>query len=102
MREQRQLELLNAIHPMIVKECLRNESKTGYLQLYVDNDFNLIESSVEFIDGGFDSGEFVQREPIKPIAPERVKDAINIYYSILWWDNKTKWNVKELVLIAEY
>jgi hypothetical protein len=101
MREVKQLEFLNNSHYRIIEECIKNENKTGYLQLYVDNDFNLIENSVSFIEGDFNREEFTQREPVKAIAPERIKDAIFIYYSILWWDNKTKWNIKELVLLSK-
>ena len=101
MRDIKQLEFLKSSHAKIVKECYKNESKTGYLRLYVDTDFNLIETSVEFIEGEFNRDEFNQREPVKAIAPERIKDAFFIYYSILWFDNKTKWNIKELVLLSE-
>lgn len=101
MREANQLEFIKNNHYRIVEECYKNENKTGYLQVYVDNDFNLIENSVKFIEGDFNRDEFTQREPVKAIAPERIKDAIFIYYSILWWDNKTKWNIKEMVLLSE-
>ena len=101
MREVKQLEFLAGNHHRIVAECYKNENKTGYLQLYVDNDFNVIENSVKFIEGDFNREDFTQREPVKAIAPERIKDALFIYYSILWWDNKTKWNIKELVLLSE-
>jgi hypothetical protein len=101
MREIKQLEFITNSHYRIVEECYKNEAKTGYLQLYVDNDFNLIENSVIFIEGEFNREEFTQRESVKAIAPERIKDAIFIYYSILWWDNKTKWDIKELVLLSE-
>lgn len=101
MRELKQLEFINSYHATILKECYKNESKTGYLELYVDSSFNLIETSIKFIEGEFNRDEFNQREPVKAIAPERIKDAFFIYYSILWFDNKTKWDIKELVLLSE-
>ena len=101
MRELKQLKFITNNHYKIIEECFKNESKTGYLRLYVDNDFNLIENSVKFIEGDFNREEFTQRGPVKAIAPERIKDAIFIYYSIRWWDNKTIWNVKELILLSE-
>ena len=101
MRELKQLEFLKSNHTKIVEECYKNENKIGYLQLYVDSNFNLIETSVEFIEGEFNREDFIQREPVKAIAPERIKNAFFIYYSILWWDNKTKWDIKELVLLSE-
>ena len=101
MREIKQLEFIANNYSRIVNECIKNESKPGYLQLYVDNDFKLIENSVRFIEGDFNREEFTQREPLKPIAPDRINEAFFIYYSILWWDNKTKWEVKELILISE-
>lgn len=101
MREIKQIEFLNKHHATIVKECYKNENKTGYLQLYVDSDFNLIQTSLVFIEGEFNKQDFIDKEPLKAISPERIKDAIYIYYSILWWDNKTKWNIKELVLLSE-
>ena len=101
MRELKQKEFMNRYHATIVKECYKNESKTGYLKLYVDTDFNLIENSLRFIEGEFNKEDFLSRAPAKAIAPERIKDAIYIYYSILWWDNKTKWDIKELVLLSE-
>ena len=100
MRELKQLDFLKSNQTKIVEECYNNENKIGYLQLYVDSNFNLIETSVEFIEGEFNRDEFTQREPVKAIAPERIKDAVFIYYSILWWDNKTKWDIKELVLFS--
>lgn len=101
MRELKQLEFLENYHTKIVEECIKNEKKTGYLQLYVDNSFNLIDNSLKFIEGDFSIEDFTYREPVKPIAPEKKKEAMFIYYSILWWDNKTKWDIKELILFSE-
>ncbi len=100
MRELKQLDFITNNHSRIVEECYKNENKIGYLKLYVDNEFNLIENSIKFIEGEFNREEFTKKESVKAIAPEKIKDASFIYYSILWFDNKSTWNIKELVLTS--
>ena len=100
MRENRQLEFINSNRSTIIKECLANESKTGYLQLLADSDFNLVEASVRFIEGDFNKDEFtdMSSDKLTTIDPDEIQEAIYVYYSILWEDDKTKWNVRGLAL----
>jgi len=87
----------------IVETCLKNRDKNGYLRLYVDENFDLIESSVVFMEGDFNRDEYLQVKELQPegIDANKVNEAMFIYYSILWWDNKTRWDIRELALTME-
>jgi DNA-directed RNA polymerase specialized sigma54-like protein len=103
MREQKQLQFIQDNRSFIVETCLENRDKNGYLRLYVDENFDLIESSVMFMEGEFNREEYLQVKELQPegIDPNKITEAMFIYYSILWWDNKTRWDVRELVLTME-
>lgn len=101
MREKRQLDFITAIHDRIVRECLKNEKKTGFLLLCADVNFSLVENSLVFMEGAFNTKDYIQFTFKNVVSPERVKEAVYIYYSILWLDNQTKWNVKELILLPK-
>ena len=103
MRQDRQLKFIQDNRSFIVEACLKNRDKNGYLRLYVDENFNLIESSVVFMEGDFNRDEYLQVKELQPegIDANKVTEAMFIYYSILWWDNKTRWDVRELALTME-
>jgi DNA-directed RNA polymerase specialized sigma54-like protein len=103
MRQERQLKFMQDKRSFIVETCLKNRDKNGYLRLYVDENFNLIESSVVFMEGDFNRDEYLQVKELQPegIDANKVTEAMFIYYSILWWDNKTRWDVRELALTME-
>ncbi len=101
MREIGQLCFLQTYYCRILEECIKNRGKTGYLQLFVDDEFKLRENTVEFIEGKFNKRKFIQINQEEPKDREGIIDEFYIYYTILWTDNKTLWNVKELVLIKQ-
>ena len=103
MRQDRQLKFIQDKRSFIVETCLKNRDKNGYLRLYVDENFDLIESSVVFMEGDFNRDEYLQVKELQPegIDANKVTEAMFIYYSILWWDNKTRWDVRELALTME-
>lgn len=97
-REQRQLAFINSHHHEIIMKAVENRDKNGYFSVYVTNDFQLQKNSPNFVQGEFDKTGFISRG--KPKAPKdiEVKDAFFVYYKILWGDNQTAWEVKEVVL----
>jgi len=97
MREQKQLEIFNNNLPKIIEESLKNQGKTGRVELLVGKDFQVI--SLKFEEGKFNKKKFTLRHSVKHLSPEQIKKAIIVYYSILWWDNETIWNVKEPVFL---
>ncbi len=103
MRQERQLKFMQDKRSFIVETCLKNRDKNGYLRLYVDENFDLIESSVVFMEGDFNRDEYLQVKELQPegIDANKVNEAMFIYYSILWWDNKTRWDIRELALTME-
>ena len=60
MRNRMRLDFLDENYPLIIEECLKNKHREGYLRLYSDENFDLIESSVMFIEGAFNKEEFRQ------------------------------------------
>ncbi|SDG82199.1 hypothetical protein [Psychroflexus sediminis] len=52
-REHKQLEFMNNNRSRIIKKYISNKDKEGYVRLYVDDDFNLIEESFKFVEGDF-------------------------------------------------
>ena len=98
MRELKQKEFLDKNLSRIYREALNNEDKIGYVSVYADNNFKLVENSLEFVEGDFDTSEFTLGESPTVLNPQEIEEAFFIYYVILWADNKTKWMVKELAL----
>ena len=97
---KKQLKIIKDNIDEITDLSLKFESKNGYLQLYLDNHFKLIESSEKFIEGDFDREEFTERDIFYDLQGETVIDAFFIYFSLQLFDNKTKWNVKLLILLV--
>jgi hypothetical protein len=90
MRENKQLEFLQKNHIQIVKTALENKNKIGYVQLFVDNDFNLLGNSVKFNESDFDKESFTLATIPHPQKTLEILESEFIYYTVLWFDNKTK------------
>jgi hypothetical protein len=112
MREQKQVEFFEKYNHLIIEEYLKNENNIGYVQIFADNEFELIPP-VKFIKGDFDTKSFVKLEDIlyksknlKTISElqesqkglNKIIDSAFMYCEILWFDNKTKWQIKGLML----
>lgn len=67
---KKQLKIINDNIDEITDLSLKFESKNGYLQLYLDNHFKLIESSEKFIEGDFEE-KSLQREIFFMIYKEK-------------------------------
>lgn len=101
-RENKQLEFLQKNMTTILNTALENKTKIGYVNLYADNNFNLVTNSLRFKECDFDKESFTSITFPNVPQPTAVIEAEFIYYSVLWFDNKTKWQVRELKLIHEY
>jgi hypothetical protein len=100
-RAEKQQKFINTNRLQIVNECFKNKDKTGYVRLFADLEFNPA-GDAEFVEGKFNKNDFHLLDGmLEPSNPEKVNDAFYIYYSVHWFDNKTTWNVKELVLASE-
>ena len=112
MREQKQLEFLEKHNHLIIEEYLKNQNSTGYVQIFADNEFKLIPS-IKFIKGDFDTKSFVKISEIiihkenlsnikesqeEPDKDTTIIDSSFMYCEVLWFDNKTKWQIKGLML----
>ena len=86
--------------------CIEHKDELGYLEIYVDKDFQIIKNLVRFekfknfnenkINKKFN---FLKRKTdIK--FPAELKESFFAYYEILWNDF-TKWPIKENILIWE-
>ncbi len=90
MREQKQLQFIQDNRSFIVETCLENRDKNGYLRLYVDENFDLIESSVVFIEGDFNKEEFneidvnIVKSSSHPVI-KRIRSRETFYFSILFF-----------------
>jgi hypothetical protein len=82
----------------IIKLAVDNESKTGYVKLYVDENFKLIENSLIFIEGDFNKNEYILLKTETPKNKENINNAFFIYYSVFWFNSKTRLDIKELIL----
>jgi len=117
MREKKQLAFYTKNNRLIIDEFLKNENSTGYVQIFADNKFKLIPNSIKFIKGNFDKSEFVKLKDIlyhsenQTIVSnikeseedfkkrdKKIIDAGWLYCEVLWFDNKTKWQIKDLML----
>ena len=87
----------------IYEEYLKNKDKTGFLRFYVDADFNIIEKTLKFIEGDFDTSEFINQNNEIVADSEFIDiEAINIYYKIYWEANKTILQAKEVLVRGEF
>jgi hypothetical protein len=99
MDEFKQIQFLKDIHNEIVSEYLKNYGM-GYIKLCVDEHYNLVQNSMEFIVGPFETDKFQSFTMFKEVhTPGTVVSGIYIYYSIIWYSsdgaNSTTWNLKE-------
>ena len=101
-REKKQVEFYNRNIVKIMNLALQNENKIGYVEVYADNDFNIMEDTLEFKIGKFKKKEFTPLREFKVLNPELIIDACYIYFEILWHYDKTKWQVKQLILSGVY
>ena len=103
IRENKQLEFLQKNHSQIVKKALENENKIGFVELFVDKDFKLLGNGLKFIESDFNKETFTLATiPTHPLTTLEILDAEFIYYTVLWFDNKTKWQVKEIILKGKF
>jgi hypothetical protein len=90
MRNRMRLDFLDENYPLIVEACLKNKHRTGYLRLYSDENFDLIESSVVFIEGDFNKEEFNEidlnrgKSSSHPVI-KRIRSRETFYFSILFF-----------------
>jgi hypothetical protein len=101
-REEKQLDFLNTNFTNIFVEFEKNINKIGYLQVFVNDEFGL--SSINFIEGDFNKEQFTLlnfNNENKINDSITIKDAVYMYVEILWFDNKTKWFVKQLILSGD-
>ena len=90
MRNRWRLDFLDENYPLIVKECLKNKNRKGYLRLYSDENFDLIESSVLFIEGDFNREEFNEidlnrgKSKTHPVI-QSIKKRETVYFSVLFF-----------------
>ena len=83
----------------ILQEALRHTDEKGYLHFELDNNFYLVDNSLEVIRGDFDREEFNITEHKTPQIPEDMEldDAFYVYLSALGADYKTRWNFRKLI-----
>jgi hypothetical protein len=102
MDELKRIIYLGSIRDKIVSECLKNKN-IGYLKLYVDKHNKLVTNTMEFVEGNFESEEFIsfQTANISKLTPGKVTYGIEIYYSVIWadedGDSVTIWKLKESI-----
>ena len=97
--QEKKFEFLKQNNWEILKECLKHREITGYLRIYVYEDYKLKPDNIDFVEGEFDEDEFLLVGNASTDHPHHVEEAEHIYYSILWAEDKTKWNRKKLILI---
>ena len=95
-REERQLEFINNNRLAILSECLKHKNETGYARALADENFKLV--SLKFIAKEFDPREFINTLGTPPKMETPPDVVLNVYFEILWLDNKTKWQGREIVL----
>ena len=109
MEELKRSEYFKSINNQIVIECLKNKG-IGYLTLCINEDLNLVENSMRFIEGPIDTEQFInwtmffgRQKPGRGLNGTLGKavSGFYIYYSIVWYnkDGKTAtlWNLKEFI-----
>jgi len=102
MDEFKRLEYFKSIRSEITIECFKNTG-IGYLTLCIDEDLNLVENSMRFIEGPIDPEKFAEyMAPYQPRAtPGKKQSGFYIYYSIIWYNKDgataTLWNQKEFI-----
>lgn len=99
--EEKQTEFLNQNRLKIIEKALENEHKVGYVQMIADSNLQLIERSLKFIEGKFNSEEYTQIGGKKPLYPEKVVEPFFIYFRVLWFHNKTVWQAKQLLFLEK-
>ena len=99
--EENQTEFLNQNRFKIIEKALENEHKIGYVQMIADSNLQLIERSLKFIEGKFNSGEYTQIGNKQPLDPHNVIEPFYIYFRVLWFHNKTVWQAKQLLFLEK-
>jgi len=85
-RELKQLNFITDVNQNIIFLWNKNNNKTGYVQLFADNNFKLY--GLKFIEGDFDEREFIDLEGETSVS------GYFMYYKLHWQDNHTSWAVK--------
>ena len=97
-REHKQMDFINKHREGIINEYLNNSDAIGFVKIIANNDFDIM-GEIRFQKENFEHTNF--KKVLKNPEPKKgtiIKDAINIFYEVLWFDNKTKWQIKELIL----
>jgi hypothetical protein len=101
-REYRQLEFMRKNKKMIVKTTIENKNTIGYVELYADDDFKLLNDKMRFVASDFNKKSFTLTNIPKTPKSIEIIEAEYIYYTVLWCDNKTQWKAKDLMLTGKY
>jgi hypothetical protein len=100
-REHQQFEFMKKNKIAIVEMAMENRNTIGYVELFVDNDFNLLDNKLRFVASDFNKKSFTRTTIPHPPKSIKIIEAEFIYYTVLWCDNKTKWKVKDLILTGK-
>lgn len=103
MEERRRFEQYVEAHQKIVLEALKHISTTGYLSFQLDEEFRLIESSFQFVQGNFCRDEFtgVDNSNIKLPLETEIIDAFYLYFLVRSADNATTMKIRKLILLGK-
>jgi len=78
----------------IKEEYLKHKSKTGYMLIKADENFQMVEAP-SFIQREFNKNEFISISDFPPGEEPMPDDANWIYYEIRRGNNKSYWCLKE-------
>lgn len=104
--EQEKVDFINKHSHSIIQEAVKYKDETGYLAVFVNEDFTINKKLSGFNPGKFDKKDFVDLPAEDNISSEKaeqlnedVEEAIYVYFCLLWMGDETKHSFKKLTLL---